>query len=186
MRIYITMHGYHISSLLLLLQLLEQKHPDMWVQFESNMISEDYFFENFFRDKRPVDRQGFVDMLRGSYEYLPGMEHLLQRLKDAGHNMKTFSNYPMWYRYIEEELALSRYVDWAYVSCTGPLEGKRKPSAESYQCVIDTEGLHNQILFIDDRQSNIKGAKAAGIDGIVFENAKQLEETLKNVYGLEF
>lgn len=158
----------------------------MWVQFESNMITEDYFFENFFRDKRPVDRQRFVDMLRGSYTYLPGMEDVLRRLKDAGHTMKTFSNYPMWYQYIEEELALSRYVDWTYVSCTGPLEGKRKPSVESYQCVLETEGHDTHIIFIDDRDSNVQAARAAGLEGILFENAEKLEETLRHVHGLEF
>jgi len=156
----------------------------MWVRFESNAITEEYFFENFFRDKRSVDSQQFVEMLRDSYAYLPGMEELLQRLKDAGHTMKTFSNYPMWYTYIEEELGLSRYVDWTYVSCTGPLEGKRKPSAESYQCVMEKE--ESPIIFIDDRESNIQGAKNAGMDGILFESAEKLEETLRDVYGLTF
>lgn len=183
-----------IDRMHVLLQLLEQKHPDMWIQFESNLISEEYFFENFFRDKRPIDQKEFVDMLRKSYRYLPGMEDLLQRLKHRGHCMKTFSNYPMWYRYIEEELALSRYVDWTYISCTGPLEGKRKPSSESYQCVLDAEFLEIQgkdmdqirVLFIDDRESNVNAAKAAGMEAILFENARQLEETLKGVYQLDF
>lgn len=164
------------------MQLLEQKHPDMWVQFESNAITEAYFFENFFKDKRPVDAQQFVQMLRTSYAYLPGMEDLLQRLKNAGHTMKTFSNYPVWYRYIEEEVALSRYVDWTYVSCTGPLEGKRKPSPESFKCVMEAE--ERPIIFIDDRESNVQGARDAGMQGILFQGAEKLEETLRQVHGV--
>jgi FMN hydrolase / 5-amino-6-(5-phospho-D-ribitylamino)uracil phosphatase len=155
----------------------------MWIQFESNAITEEYFFENFFKDKRPVDAEHFVDMLRKSYAYLPGMQDVLQRLKDAGHTMKTFSNYPVWYRYIEEELALSRYLDWTYVSCTGPLEGKRKPSPESFACVMEAEE-QRPIIFIDDRESNVQGARDAGMHAILFSSAQHLEETLRNEYGV--
>ena len=167
-------------------ELLQAKHPDMWVRFERGDISEEYFLEHFFKDKRHVDRAAMVDMLKESYAYVDGMEVLLQRLKSAGYEMRTFSNYPMWYQYIEETLTLSRFLEWTYVSCTGPLQGKRKPDMESFQCVIDHAGERQDgIFFIDDRESNVIAAQAAGLQGIKFSSALQLEADLLRA-GLEF
>ncbi len=59
---------------------------------------------------------------RSKYRYLEGVEQLLARLSRAGFEMHTLSNYPTWYRIIEEQLALSRYVQWSYVSCHGPMQ----------------------------------------------------------------
>jgi hypothetical protein len=57
-----------------------------------------------------------------NYRYLDGMEELLQRLAAGGAHMHAFSNYPEWYRLIEGKLQLSRYLEWTFVSCQGPLK----------------------------------------------------------------
>lgn len=49
------------------------------------------------------------------------MEPLLARLAAAGVPMHAFSNYPAWWRLIEGKLGLSRYLEWTFVSCHGPL-----------------------------------------------------------------
>lgn len=56
------------------------------------------------------------------YRYLDGVEPLLVRLKAAGYELHAMSNYPMWFRYIEERLELSRYLSWTFVSCDGPMQ----------------------------------------------------------------
>ena len=38
------------------------------------------------------------------YEYLPGMPELLGTLKQQGFEMHVVSNYPAWYRMIEDKL----------------------------------------------------------------------------------
>jgi hypothetical protein len=43
-----------------------------------------------------------------AYEYLDGMPELLQDLKDAGVEMHAMSNYPVWYRHINDKLRLDR------------------------------------------------------------------------------
>jgi FMN hydrolase / 5-amino-6-(5-phospho-D-ribitylamino)uracil phosphatase len=61
------------------------------------------------------------------YNYLPGMETLLQHLSAAGHEMHTVSNYPIWYRWIEEKLKLSHFLPWTFVSCEGPMQVCKLP-----------------------------------------------------------
>ena len=56
------------------------------------------------------------------YEYLPGMPELLQQLQDQGQEMHVISNYPEWYRLIEDKLRISQYMPWTFVSCTGPMK----------------------------------------------------------------
>lgn len=57
-----------------------------------------------------------------SYRYLEGMEDLLARLSKGGYEIHALSNYPMWWRIIEEQLKLSRYLSWTFISSTGPME----------------------------------------------------------------
>lgn len=38
------------------------------------------------------------------YEYLPGMQQMLGALKAQGYEMHVVSNYPSWYRMIEDKL----------------------------------------------------------------------------------
>jgi hypothetical protein len=52
------------------------------------------------------------------------MEALLQRLANAGAEMHAFSNYPAWWQMIEEKLQVSRYLDWTFISCQGPLKAR--------------------------------------------------------------
>jgi hypothetical protein len=40
------------------------------------------------------------------YDYLPGMQELLQKLKKKGYEMHVVSNYPSWYQLIEGKLAV--------------------------------------------------------------------------------
>jgi len=55
----------------------------------------------------------------------------------------------------------------------------RKPSAESYKTLIVRTGCKpHEILFIDDRESNIEAAHNHGIYGILFNGQKESEKVL--------
>ncbi len=64
----------------------------------------------------------YACMQRTQYRFLDGMETLLTRLHAAGYEMHALSNYPVWYQIIEEKLRLSRFMDWTFVSCVGPMK----------------------------------------------------------------
>ncbi|PSC72259.1 haloacid dehalogenase-like hydrolase (HAD) superfamily [Micractinium conductrix] len=161
-------------------ELLAAKHPTAWIQFEKAEISEEELLRIFFADGRPVDGAALRQHMADSYRYLDGMEPLLQRLAASGTQMHAFSNYPSWWEMIEKKLRLSRYLQWTFVSCLPPIQGLRKPSAESFATVVQHLGLPpDRLLFVDDRRANVDGALAAGIPALRFESAEVLEAQLR-------
>ena len=102
------------------------------------------------------------------------MEALCGELS-ARHGCHLLSNYPVWYRIIEEKLELSRYADGSFVSCN---LGVRKPHPGIYQAAIDQLGDPGAMIFVDDRQQNCDAAMALGIDALRFRDAATLRGEL--------
>ncbi len=157
--------------------LYEQKHPTAWTEFERAAISEQTFCEIYFPDRPdPIDAEALHALLRTSYEWIDGMELLLQELSDRQFEIHAFSNYPVWYEIIEDKLELSRYLDWSFVSC---LTGLRKPDKRAYRQVLSTLDIAAcDCLFIDDRALNCDAATKVGMDAIAFRDAAHLREAL--------
>jgi 2-haloacid dehalogenase len=64
-------------------------------------------------------------------------------------------------------------------------EKMRKPDSDIYKLVLQRLGLKGrECIFIDNREEYVLGARAVGINAILFKNAKQLKEELKD-YGVE-
>ena len=157
--------------------MLDAKHPGAWVEFELGRCSEDDFLANFFSDGRDFDRRAFVRTVRSSYRWLPGIEELLAELRGADLNMHAFSNYPVWYRLIEERLSLSRFLDWTFVSC---LTGLRKPDPAAYSHVLEELGVPaDRCVFVDDRDGNCDAARQCGIRAVRFEGVDRLRASLR-------
>jgi HAD superfamily hydrolase (TIGR01509 family) len=148
-----------------LAELLAQKHPTAWVEFEHGTLTEEEYAARFFADGRPLDLAGFKAMMRRSYELMEGTAELLEELKAAGYPMYTLSNYSPWWHLIEEKLQLSRWVEWRFVSC---ITGVRKPHPEAYLIAARELGVApGECLFVDDRQKNVDAAIAVGMRGLV-------------------
>ncbi|MEZ4458431.1 MAG: HAD family phosphatase [bacterium] len=160
-------------------ELLRQKHPSAWVEFERGECTESEFLANFFSDRRVYDHKGMLALMREGYRWLDGMEPLLQDLAAQGVPMHTLSNYPVWWKMIEEKLNLSRYVSWTFVSCD---HGVRKPQPQAYECAARAASVNiKHGVFVDDRASNCEGARVAGMQAIHFENAAQLRQELQRL-----
>ncbi|MEO1482315.1 MAG: HAD family phosphatase [Myxococcota bacterium] len=152
--------------------------PNAWVEFELGRLNESETMAEFFIDGRSFDTQAFKHTIREAYRFIDDeMEPLLQRLKSAGFAMHALSNYPPWYSMIEERLALSRYLEWTFVSCN---LGVRKPDPQIYTRACDHLGIApGDALFIDDREDNCEGALAVGLDAIRFESTATLAQALE-------
>ena len=98
-------------------ELLEQKHPSAWVEFECGQIDEAEYLQRCFADGRLFDHAAFTQTVSQAYRWMDGAEELLRRIKDRGCEIHALSNYPIWYRTIESRLGLSRYLEWTFVSC---------------------------------------------------------------------
>lgn len=153
-------------------QLIREKHPTAWVDFELGTIDEATFLPRFFQDERPYDHLGLKETMRSNYAWLPGMEQLVSDIAATCVPMHALSNYTPWYRMIEERTGLSRFVQWSFVSCD---TGVRKPDPSAYLSAASAVQLHpSECLFVDDRKHNCDAALAVGMPAILFENADQL------------
>jgi HAD superfamily hydrolase (TIGR01509 family) len=157
-------------------ELLAQKHPSAWVDFELGAIDEPTLRERFFADRREFDFCGMKRAMIEAYAWLEGIEPLLAELRERGNDLHLFSNYPVWYLEIEKKLTVSRYAAWTFVSCH---MGARKPSPAAYRMAIDHFGVPpRELFFVDDRRVNCETARALGIDAVRFESAEALREQL--------
>lgn len=161
---------------LTLKELLAHKHPTAWVEFEHGEIDEAACMAKFFKDARAFDVAAFKAHVARGYRWLPGVEALLADLCARGVEMHALSNYPMWWRLIEERLALSRYVRWTFVSCH---TGVRKPQPEAYLGAARALGRPaSSLVFVDDREDNVDAARRVGMPGLVFRDADTLRADL--------
>lgn len=159
-----------------LTELLAQKHPTAWLEFERGEISEQEYFRKMFRDGRPIDGEAFRSHVARAYRFTEGTEALLGELSDAGLEMHALSNYPEWYQLIESRCRLSRFLEWSFVSCA---TGVRKPDAEAYLGAARAVGREPaQCLFIDDRETNCAAARELGMPAICYESTPQLRAEL--------
>lgn len=157
-------------------ELLEAKHPTAWIEFEKGQLTEEAYCRKFFRDGRPVDSSALRECLQQSYRWLDGMHDLLAELHAAGYEMHALSNYPVWYRLIDQSLGLSRYLQWSFVSCQ---TGVRKPDHEAFLHPVRTLGVPpSALLFVDDRQENVAAAASVGLDAILMQGAGPLRGAL--------
>lgn len=158
-------------------ELLQQKHPTAWVDFEMGAIDETEYLRRYFNDRRPFDHSDFKRVVRAAYRFVDGAEMLLRDLSDQGYEIHALSNYPIWFRNIEEKLSLSRFLQWSFVSC---LTGVRKPAADAYFGAARTlERPPATCLFIDDTLANCLAAEATGMPAIHFVDTATLRSGLR-------
>lgn len=164
-------------------ELLQQKHPSSWKDFEHGHIEEEEFLKTLFLDGRDVDGQALRKCMADNYEWLPGCEELLKHLHAEGCELHAFSNYPVWYTMIEDKLQLSRYLQWSLVSAN---TGYRKPARESFEHAASTvKRPMNQLIFVDDSKTNIEAAAELGITAIHFTDAQSLAPQLFELLSVE-
>jgi HAD superfamily hydrolase (TIGR01509 family) len=148
-------------------ELLRRKHPTTWRHFELGQVDEQTLFEQFFADGTPIDGAAFKRCVRDAYAWIDGVEPLLAELKARGVPMYALSNYPAWYRLIDERLQLSHYVDLRFISCE---TGVRKPAPEAYLGACRAlRRPPDECLFVDDRAENCQAARAVGMAALQFQ-----------------
>ncbi|MFZ9889590.1 MAG: HAD family hydrolase [Myxococcota bacterium] len=160
-------------------ELLAAKSPTAWVEFELGYIDEHEYHRRAFRDGRNYDGAALFQHMYRAYAWLEGAEALLAELQARGTTMHAFSNYPVWYRALDEKLGLGDYLSWTFVSC---LTGIRKPAPEAYLGAARHLGLSPaELLFIDDREGNCRAASELGMATHHFRSVEQLRAYLGRV-----
>lgn len=142
-------------------ELLAEKTAGNWVSFELRERTESEFLNRFFADGRSFDHDEFRRTVREAYRWKNGMEPLLNRLRNQPVRLEAASNYPVWYRMIDDKLHLGNHLGLNYISCE---MGVRKPAEEFFAYILDDlDGKPGDMLFVDDRPDNCQGASRLGI-----------------------
>ena len=141
------------------------KDNQAYLDFETGAMTEAECFDRYFLDGRAVDVPALRAYLRRKYKFVPKIEPLLAELQALpAVELHVLSNYGPWWTLIEEELALSRYVPWTFVSCE---TGARKPERAAFQIALDRLGVApDEVVFVDDSQTNVDAAAALGMRAV--------------------
>jgi HAD superfamily hydrolase (TIGR01509 family) len=147
-------------------ELVAQKHPTTWRDFELGRIEERELYARFFRDGRAIDGPGLKRCMAEGYAWHDGMESTVRDLHARGVAMHGLSNYPPWVELCDARLGLSRYLSLRFVSFR---TGTRKPDAQAYLGACASLGVPpGDCLFVDDRETNCAGARAVGMRTLHF------------------
>jgi FMN phosphatase YigB (HAD superfamily) len=147
-------------------ELLRQKHPTAWRDFELGTIDEEALYRSFFADGRAIDGPRLKRTMLEAYAWIEGVPELLCELSARGVAMHLLSNYPPWYAPLCERLGVPALVAPTFVSCK---TGVRKPDPEAYAGAARALGVPPaECLFVDDREANVRGALATGMPALRF------------------
>ena len=124
----------------------------------------------FFADRRRLVME---------YDYSAGW---LETLKNRGYKEYLLSNYSEdHFKYISRHFRFFGLEDGRVISFE---EKVLKPDASIYNILLDRYGLKaEECVFLDDTPENIDGAKAVGMQGIVFKNYSQGSAELDELLG---
>lgn len=162
--------------------LMECGHsPSLQRQFESGQINALAVYELFCEQigVRPDMHQLFA-AARDIFEMLPESYVLIEELASAGHRLGIMSN--------------TNPIDWEFVTAEYPWLRRRfqhavlsyevramKPDPAIYRAAVSRAGVPaGQVFFTDDRQENVEGALAAGLDAVLFTSAADLRAALRS------
>ena len=115
-----------------------------------------------------------TDGLVAEYPYAEG---LVTGLKKAGYGVYVLSNYPK--ETAERHWPTFRFLPHTDGHIISAYEKMAKPDPRMYRLLESRFGLNlSQCLFIDDREVNIEGAEAVGMQGLLFRGYDELLEDL--------
>ena len=154
------------------------RSPD-WVQMDLNNLPVEEILERFIRNDPEMEaeiRHMFAD-LNGIVERRESSLPWLRRVKESGRRILYLSNYShKIMRECPDALYFLPEMDGGLFSCDVHMV---KPDPAFYQLLIDKYQLDPaHCVFIDDLETNLEGARAAGMHTILFENPAQAEAAL--------
>ena len=150
---------------------IEQDRGRTWEEAESLLIA-----------LHPDHAENIRNFRRHWHEMVPHAYEdsvaLMLELLDAGHDVTMLTNFAA-DTFVEARRRFPFLDRPRGVSVSGEI-GMIKPDRGIYDHHVDSFGLDPAAtIFIDDSQKNVDGAKAAGWQAVLFQNAKALEEDLE-------
>jgi putative hydrolase of the HAD superfamily len=153
--------------------------------YDQGVVSAAEYWKDFARRAGAGVNDSLIEQLRSLDTEMwsstnPEMLQWVAMLDEAGLTMALLSNMQHdMAAYARKNFPWLKHFDHQILSCELRLI---KPDPAIFQKSIERIGTKPQeILFVDDRQLNIDGAKSTGIAAIRFENTKQLRQELQEM-----
>jgi len=152
----------------------------LW-QFERGDLDEAAVYEHFCRTcgVRP-DPAALWDAGCDIFGVIAESAALVQRLARAGNRLGILSNTnPRDWGFISrgQYPFLAEHFEHAVLSYE---VGAMKPEAAIFEAAVKRAGVSAaEVFFVDDMPENVEGARAAGLDAVLFTSAADLERELR-------
>lgn len=151
---------------------------DIFLDTMRGKYSEDEYLEYLLNGTNwNISKEKLKNMIRENLNIpVNGTMNIVKKLK-SNYNLILLSDHVKeWMEYILENNIEINIFEHKYFSYT---YGRLKSDVESFKYVLEATHINpSETIFIDDYKSNIKVANKIGIQGIIFIDAKQLEEEL--------
>lgn len=174
---------YFANSLGVTEEALNDTYKKCGEEFQKGLISESALWAKVcseLRVQRPYNPSLWRDAFKKVYNPKPEMFSLASDLRHKGYKIGLLSNTEAPTVIFFHEQGYDMF-DVAVFSCA---EGTRKPEARIYEIVLERLGAQpNEVVFIDDREENINGARDVGMHTILFMNPIQVKAGLPRFLG---
>jgi len=158
---------------------MEKRHKPLFKGLErGEILLNDYLAEVVFRENRSFSRAEFIRFMEGESKPHETTLKILKQLKrKSGCLLAALNNESLELnRYRIEKFGLRDYFTFFFSSC---FLGARKPEAKIFEIALQvTQRKPSECLFIDDREENIRAAKASGFNAIHLKRVENLSSEL--------
>ncbi len=133
--------------------------------------------------KKPVPYETFKHYWNDIFWENPGMDRLLMRIKKHYPLYLISNTNKLHFDYIKKNFKLLRHFKKVFPSHE---VGARKPDPKIYRRVLKKIKLRPQeVVFIDDMKSFIRGARGVGMHAVPFKTCSRLIQDLRKL-GIQF
>jgi FMN phosphatase YigB (HAD superfamily) len=160
---------------------------EMELRYESGKVTTDQFYREFCKHTcTQPDRQKLLAACGDIFEVNVQMKAVACAVQSAGYRTGILSN--------TCEAHWQHCTSGRYGGIPGAFDvlvlsyqlGAMKPDRRVYEAAIRAAGASaNEIFFVDDREENVEGALAAGLDAVRYTTTPQLVADLR-ARGLQF
>lgn len=153
-----------------------------WIQLDAGTITQDEAC-SIFCAREPEYQDLIVKVMDHLPHMLTPMEETIKwlpKIKEHGHKLYYLSNYhTKLSKYIRDRYTFFELFDGGVFSCDVHL---LKPDPQIYHSLLIEYGLSAEdCVFFDDTEINVMAAKKIGMHGVVFNEARQVEEFIKSI-----
>uniref|UniRef100_A0AB33J356 HAD-IA family hydrolase n=1 Tax=Prevotella sp. GTC17259 TaxID=3236795 RepID=A0AB33J356_9BACT len=122
-------------------------------------------------------RSRWREMISG---LMPGMEDYVKELKREGYHVYGLSNWVKeTFDIVEQEFSVFQELEGMVISGR---EGVIKPFPEIYRLLLTRYNLQaDECVFVDDVAENVEGARAVGMQGILFRGLDNLRNEINQL-----